>query len=148
MAAQLITLLNSHFQRSGAPCRAETPSPIRITARRDTVRGPDVVIRCGSTPRTADLPVAVFEVMSPANSSRLMEDKERDYRSVDSIRHIVRLAQDDWFVTTLRRAGDLWIKDSVSGPEGLLRLESLEFQSTLAELYLTVLDPNAETGTV
>lgn len=144
VAGELITLLNMHLRKTGRPCRVETPTAVRIQAKARRVRGPDVVVRCGASARTADEPVVVIEVLSPENTVRQMEEKEDDYRAVPSIQCVVRLAQDAFFATTLRRAGDLWVKGAVSGPDGVLRIDAIGFEAPLREIYRTVLDPEAD----
>ena len=143
VAGAMIALLFNHFARSGRPCRVETPTAVRIQAKARRVRGPDVVVRCGATAREADDPIVVIEVLSPENTVRQMEEKEDDYRSVPSIQCVVRLAQDAFFATTLRRAGDLWVKDAVSGPDAVLRIEAIAFEAPLRDIYRTVLDADA-----
>ncbi len=128
------------------PCRVEGGSaavPRRKT--RDRARIPDVMVRCDGRP------AVVFEVISPTEerSQRLRDERRRDLMDVEGVAEIVEITQDEFVAHVYRRAGDLWAFEALTGPEAVLRLESLDIAIPLAALYDQVLEaePAAGAGT-
>lgn len=81
-------------------------------------------------------PILVVGVLSPGTEAEDRRVKVPAYRTIPSPREIALIAQDRPAVTVERRgAGATWIVDQVTGLDGVLRLDSLDFTVPLAELY-------------
>ena len=139
--SNLSTALNLAL-RGNPDCRPEdATAAVPRNKRNDRARIPDVMVRCNGKP------VVLFEIVSPSEerSPRERNEKRRDLMNVDGVLEIVEVAQDDFACQIYRKAGDLWAYDSAEGAEGVLRLETLDIDIPLTELYRKVLPPS---GTV
>ncbi|HYZ62210.1 MAG TPA: Uma2 family endonuclease [Acetobacteraceae bacterium] len=125
-------------------CRPESGSAaVSRTQQRNTARIPDALVRCGEHPRV------IFEVVSPSEIThwRERDRKLRHLQAVESVMEIVELFQDDYAAHIYRRAsGDpaVWTFEAVGGPDGVIRLSSLEIELGLAEIYTFASMPTEE----
>lgn len=133
--------LTSRLRAAKRPCAPEAGSVLRID-RRWTVRVPDLLVRCGATPREADRPVLAIEVLSPSNSATDMARKRDDYASV-GILEMLEVEQDHPEIRLYRREGDRWVIETARGLDGLLSLPTLGLDIPLAELYADILPDDA-----
>jgi Uma2 family endonuclease len=124
-------------------CRPESgTAAIPAYKAKNRARIPDVVIRCGGTP------VVLFEVVSESEPKKRRQqlEKRRDLRAVEGVQEIVEIAVNEFAVQAFRRRGDLWTVEEITGPAGVLRIETFDLEMPLAELYSQVLDPSEEEG--
>lgn len=105
---------------------------------------PDVVVRCGPTDAVrgrrnfVDDPVVVVEVLSPSTMDVDRGPKLEFYKSLEPLRHIVIVYQDQMRIEHYRRGDDGWIVDTLTKPADVLGLSAVEFQMTFAEAYFDV----------
>lgn len=128
------------------PCRVLPGSGQRIERRRNRMRIPDLMVKCGSSPRDATEPLLVAEVLSPSNTAIDLAERDMDYRSLPGLREILLIEQDRPAVTIARRVGDLWRTERVEGLDAVLSLETVTAELPLAELYRDVLQPDEAAG--
>jgi Uma2 family endonuclease len=106
--ANLIMALGSRLR--GGPCRVHG-SDLKIRAA-DSIRYPDVFVRCGPASATATVvadPVVVCEILSPSTSTTDHSVKNAEYRATPSIRRYVMLEQSKQAATVFERQGDDWV---------------------------------------
>ena len=81
-------------------------------------------------------PILIVEVLSPSTEAEDREVKAPAYQTIPSVREIVLIAQDRPAATVIRRAGEAaWETETVTGLDAVLRLDSVELDLPLAELY-------------
>lgn len=139
IVANLMIALAAVVRSKGLPCRVLPGSGQRIQRRRNRMRIPDLMVKCGSSPRDATEPLLVAEVLSPSNTAIDLAERDMDYRSLPGLREILLIEQDRPAVTIARRVGDLWRTDRVEGLDAVLTLETVEADLPLSELYRDVL---------
>ncbi len=106
---------------------------------------PDIIVRCGpanavTQRRTyVDDPVVVVEVLSPTTMDIDRGRKHEFYKSLETLRHIVIVYQDQQRIEHYRRDGVAWTaEDALTKPEDVLDLSAIAFTITLAEAYFDV----------
>ena len=106
---------------------------------------PDVVVRCGPGSPERDLqtyvdnPVVVVEVLSPSTKDVDRGRKLEFYKSLETLRHIVIVYQDQKRIEHYHRTGDDWTADeALIKSEDVLDLSAVEFTMTVAEAYFDV----------
>ena len=108
---------------------------------------PHLLVRCGASRQGPGEPVLVVEVLSPANSASEMNRKHAFFKCVPGIREIVEMEQDEAACTILRLRDGVWVQDRVAGLEAMLRLDSIDADIPLRDIYQDILPPAAgETG--
>jgi Uma2 family endonuclease len=118
--------------RDHPECWSETGSgAVSRYERRDTVRIPDAMIRCGKHPRV------LFEVISPSETrhKRQWDLKRADLQAVERVQEIVEVFQDEMLVHTYRREASGWLFEWRAGPEAEVALPSVGIVVPLAALY-------------
>jgi len=103
---------------------------------------PDVTVVCGE-PRFADdyvdnllNPTVVIEVLSPSTEAHDRGEKFESYRTVESLREYLLIAQDRYHVDHFVRQDDgSWLLNDASGLESLIHLPSIGCELPLAEVY-------------
>jgi Uma2 family endonuclease len=106
---------------------------------------PDVVATCDE-PRFEDAevdtllnPRVIIEVLSKSTESWDRGRKFQHYRSIESLREFVLVAQDAMSVELFRRDGsDLWVLHALTDPSDVLELISIDCRLTLADIYARV----------
>ena len=117
---------------------------VRITPRRFYTY-PDLVVVCG-LPAFADNehdtllnPTLLVEVLSPSTEKRDRDFKLRHYREIESLKEYVLVSQSEPYVMSYRRsASGEWVLSAWEGVGALCRLESLEIDVRLADIYRQV----------
>jgi Uma2 family endonuclease len=138
----LIRRVQAALDASGVPCSVDPGVGIRpANAPGTKVRIPDASVWCGERRET---PVVLFEVMSPANTGAVHEARRADLKAVEGVREIIEIHQDGYAAHLLRRHEAGWLSVEVIGADGVLALESLGIEVPLADLYVNVLPPAAE----
>jgi len=129
----LSTTLGKRMRGRLDGCRPETGSGAAPSRRqRNTARIPDAMIRCGENPRV------VFEVVSPSEMRhwRARDRRRLDFQSVEGVREIVEIYQDEYAVHVYRLAADgSWDFEAIGGEDAIVHLPSVEIELPLAEIY-------------
>ena len=99
--------------------------------QRDTARTPDAMIRCENHPRV------LFEVVSPSGlrHKRQWDLKRADLQTVEGVREIIEIYQDEMLAHAYRRHGAGWVFEWIGGPEAQIELPSVGIAVPLAALY-------------
>ncbi|HEV7844603.1 MAG TPA: Uma2 family endonuclease [Pyrinomonadaceae bacterium] len=131
---------------SGRKCRifpanmrvkVPTPPPYRYAdlsalcgeAQFETIGGVDALTN----------PALLVEVLSPSTESYDRGEKFARYKSIPGLREYLLVAQDRPFVIQLvKRADGEWLYRDFDALESLVRLESLDCEITLSEMYQNV----------
>jgi Uma2 family endonuclease len=114
---------------------------VRISAT-DLFTYPDLAVVCGE-PRFDDVgqdtllnPVLLAEVLSPSTELYDRGRKFSHYRTLDSLREYVLIAQDEVRVEIFTRQGDqTWLFTEDRTPEAVLELPALQLSVPLAAIY-------------
>jgi len=145
IVVNLISELRSRLR--GGPCMPSTADQAVKTNAGRRVRRPDVSVDCG--PRNPQglylrAPTVVFEVLSPSTENVTFSSKLAEYKSLAGMRHVVLLDQDKLFLVHHRRAAnDAWTVEELSEPAAVLKLDAINAELTLAEIYADVVfEPN------
>ena len=98
---------------------------------------PDIVVRCGPPGRgnSVNDPIVVVEVLSPATMDDDRGRKLDFYKSLDSLRHIVLVYQDQMRIEHYAGDPEGWRLEALSRPEAELDLSAVGFRIRLAEVY-------------
>ena len=137
ISGNLFATLQAHLK--GKPCRGFIHDmKLRLqVAGDDLFYNPDVMVVCD--PRDTDRyfkrhPQVLVEVLSPETERTDRREKFLGYQRIDSLEEYLLVAQDKVEVTAFRRANQ-WIPEVLRHREDTLRIPSLEFAMTLADLY-------------
>ena len=132
------------------PCEVHG-SDMRVrVGRRGLYTYPDVSIVCGAAEFADDErdsllnPTVLIEVLSDSTEAYDRGRKFRQYQRLDSLREYVLVSQDEMAVERLARREEGWfVADVLTGPEDVLRLESVDCAVPLSEIYARVGLPDA-----
>lgn len=130
----------------GKPCESFEANLRLYVRSMDRGFYPDAQVICGpvdyldtETTRTTVLnPTVVIEVLSPSTAVYDRGEKLRAYLTVPSLKHYVLIESTTAYVEMLTRRDDGWLRTDASGMEGVLKLNSIEVELKLSELYLGV----------
>jgi len=134
--------------RSG-PCRAFV-NDIRVQigdGRRYTY--PDIVAYCGEASYrdgvldTLTNPVLILEVLSPTTEAYDRGEKFQHYRTIESLREYVLVAQDKPLVERYVRHGEFWTLSTIRALDAEVELTSVGCAIPLREIYENVEFPAA-----
>jgi Uma2 family endonuclease len=136
-------------QLKGRPCESYA-SDMRIqVAPTGLYTYPDVAAVCGEI-RFEDThndtllnPTVIIEVLSPSTEAYDRGDKFAHYRRLESLREYVLVAQDKCRVERYARQGAEWTLTEISDLNGSLRLNSIDCNIALREIYDKVEFPAA-----
>lgn len=127
----------------GKPCEALSPNMKVRTSNASLFSYPDLTIVCGE-PQFHDVkkdvltnPRVVFEVLSPSTAEYDRTTKFQRYRmGNETLTDYVLISQDKCFVEHFRKSenGD-WLYQSYAALEDDLRIESIECEVSLREIY-------------
>lgn len=144
IAGNLFALLRNHLRGSG--CRVYISD---MKARLESLNRfyyPDVMVTCDQrdreTPTYKQFPKLIVEVLSDSTEAFDRGDKFADYQSLESLREYVLINTKRQRVECFRRndAG-LWVLQSYTLEQQSFRLESINFEGAIAELYEDVTFP-------
>jgi Uma2 family endonuclease len=102
---------------------------------------PDVVVTCGEPVFSDEKmdaltnPTVLFEVLSPSTEGYDRGRKFELYRKIESLQEFVLVAQDRAFVEHYVRSGSKWELSDISGLDDALRLESIQCELALRDIY-------------
>jgi Uma2 family endonuclease len=129
-------------QLKGRDCRVYS-SDMRVDLReRKLFAYPDVVVVCGE-PEFADErrdnlrnPVVIIEVLSQSTESYDRGLKFIKYRRIESLKEYVLVAQDGALIERyVRQPNGYWLMSEANGLDAVVRLDSIECDLRLVEVY-------------
>ena len=129
-------------QLKGKPCETY-PSDMRVRVpATETYTYPDVVVVCGE-PQFDDKefdtllnPSLIVEVLSRSTASYDKGGKFAHYRTIESLKEYVVVAQDRYEIEHhAKQADGRWVLTDVRGIERSVRLESVDCTLALREVY-------------
>jgi Uma2 family endonuclease len=139
LAANIVMAIGSSPKRR-PECRPRVQTAIASVSNPRSMHEADIVVAC--TPSepghsAGGQPVVIIEVVSPSTVDYDFQVKLPDYRLMPSVREIVLLDSDRKLCHLHRRPeqGGWWLAPIFSGDDGVLRLDSIGFEATLASLY-------------
>jgi Uma2 family endonuclease len=138
IALNLATLLRSHVRGSG--CRVYISD---MKARIESLNRyyyPDVMVTCEQrdqeTPAYKCFPCLIIEVLSDSTEAFDRGDKFADYQALESLKEYVLINTKRERVECFRRNSEgLWVLQSYTAENKLFRLDSINFEGAMAELY-------------
>lgn len=142
------TLATLHRQVRAKPCYVY-PSDMRVKVLKTGLNTyPDVVVVCGQ-PQFTDAvedtlinPLVIVEVLSPSTERYDRGMKFHHYRTIDSLRIYLLIAQDHCQIEQFsRQENGLWLFQEVSDLHASLAIPPLDCALTLAEVYEKVTLP-------
>ena len=112
---------------------------------------PDVMALCGEAqfegrgdkglPSLVN-PQVIFEVLSPSTEAFDRGEKFRGYRRIATLTDYLLVSAERMQIEQhIRLPSGVWTREERSGPEGVLRLDSLDCDLALAEVYDKVVFP-------
>jgi Uma2 family endonuclease len=127
------------------PC-AVVGSGARVMLNRDTLYVyPDVTVVCGKPEfldkegNTLTNPKLVVEVLSPTTRNYDLGDKTRMYWQLPSLTDLLLIEQDKvWIEYWSREPGGKWDREVATDLEDMLRIESLDCELPVREIYYKV----------
>lgn len=130
-----------HGQLRGGPCRGFSPNMKIRTGDEGLYSYPDLAV-CGEPlfhDRRGDVltnPTVVFEVLSPSTEAYDRGEKFTRYRTIETLKDYVLVAQDRARVEHFSRQPDgTWSRSEIDGPAGVLTLASIGCQVLLSDVY-------------
>lgn len=138
LVVTLAWLLKSAL-KSRPSCSLLSEVGIRSLTRSDTHYQADLAISC--SPQSADSheinePLLIVEVLSPSTEDHDRKVKTVDYRKLPSLREVLLVDSRRPYCELHRRLeGDRWLAELVADLNGSVRLESIDAELPLAELY-------------
>jgi Uma2 family endonuclease len=130
------------LQLRGGPCRGFSPNMKVRTGEASLYAYPDLAVVCGEPAfhdKHGDVltnPTVIFEVLSPSTEAYDRGEKFARYRTIETLRDYVLLAQDGPRVEHFSRQPDgTWTRFELSGAGEALALNSIECRIALADVY-------------
>jgi Uma2 family endonuclease len=132
------TIIALGLQLRGKRCRANSAdTAVRIP--RGNIRFPDVSVDCGQPDErsmVAAEPTVVIEVLSPSTRAFDREDKLEEYKTVESLRHILLIDPDEPAARIYTRDGGAgWATAPVEGLEAAIELPAVSAILKMADVY-------------
>ncbi len=130
------------IQLRGRPCETYTNDQRVHIPATGVYTYPDLVVACGE-PRFQDQqfdtllnPTVIIEVLSPNTEAYDRGEKFESYRTIESLKEYVLVAQDKPQVEHyLRQDGNRWLLTAVSGLDARVSLPSIQCELALSEIY-------------
>jgi Uma2 family endonuclease len=147
------TYASLHRQLRGGPCTV-LPSDQRLRVSPvGPLTYPDIMVVCGrphftdERPDTLTNPTVIIEVLSPTTEGDDRGRKFRHYRTIESLRECVLIAQDEYHVEHYIRAEHGWWRfNEATGRDGAIELSSIGCTLALADVYERVTFAEAGEG--
>ena len=147
IALNLATLLRSHVRGSG--CRVYIAD---MKARIESLNRfyyPDVIVTCDprdlETSTYKRFPSLIIEVLSDSTEAGDRGDKFVDYQELETLREYVLINTKRQRVECFRRNEQgLWVLQFYTPQQTSFRLDSINFEATLAALYEDVTFPETQ----
>lgn len=112
---------------------------------------PDLLVSCD--PENQDLeayamtsPILIIEILSDSTEAFDRGNKFKDYRSISSLQEYILVSSRQHSVDCFRRGEkDFWVLQSYQGLDSILRIESLNLDISMEDIYATIsFPPEAE----
>ncbi|MBU7586486.1 MAG: Uma2 family endonuclease [Nostoc sp. TH1S01] len=138
IAGNLFALVRNHVRGSG--CRVYIAD---MKARIESLNRyyyPDVMVTCDSrdqaTPVYKRFPCLIVEVLSDSTEAFDRGDKFADYQTIESLKEYVLINTKRQRVECFRLNDDgFWVLQTYTSEEKPFRLNSINFEATITELY-------------
>ena len=122
----------------GGPCRPFTADTgVRIPS--GNIRRPDLGVDCGQfldTALTADRPTLVMEVLSPSTRTFDLVTKLDEYKSIETLRHVLLIDPDQpQVIHWSRPSKGHWQPAMAEGLGAVIQLAAIDLEVALAEIY-------------
>jgi len=131
-----------HAQLRDTPCRGFSPNMKVRSGEKGLYAYPDLAVVCGEPvlhDEHGDVllnPAVIFEVLSPSAEAYDRGEKFTRYRTIETLRDYVLVAQDRPLVEHFSRQPDgTWTRSEVSGEGGVLTLAPIDCRVSLADVY-------------
>ena len=139
------TYATLHGQLRKRPCEVYMNDMRLKVAAAGKYLYPDIMVVCGE-PRFADdyvdnllNPTVIIEVLSPSTEAYDRGEKFEHYRTIESLREYLLIAQDRYHIDHFVRQDDgLWVLSDATGLEAMIALPSIGCVLPLAEVYENV----------
>lgn len=141
IAANVIAMLSTHLRERR--CRVYS-SDLRVRVRATGLTTyPDVTVVCGAIERdpedrkghTVTNPKVLVEILSPSTEEYDRTEKLAHYQRIETVEEIVLVGHDRREIEVVRRGGDgAWTRIVTKG-DGAARLESIECELALTDVY-------------
>lgn len=141
LQAELAALIRSHLLQQGSPCRvAVEPGIVPLALSSRNLRVPDTAVTCtpgdGDEDATLSEPVLVVEILSPSNRSDC--GNVLTYPTIPTVQEVPVVHSTRICADLLRRGpGGVWPANPSAVESGNLVLDSIGFQTPLADIYRT-----------
>lgn len=140
IAGNLVAAL--HPQLRQKPCRVY-PSDMRVKVMQTGLNTyPDVVIVCGHPQFTDTVrdtirnPIVIIEILSASTERYDRGMKFQHYRTIDTLREYILVAQDHYRVEHFaRQDGGLWVLQEATDVSPTITIQSIECTLTLEDIY-------------
>jgi Uma2 family endonuclease len=140
ISANVITALS--YRLRGRRCTAYESNLRIVVSPTGLYTYPDASVFCDpmqfvdADEDTALNPTLIVEVLSKTTEAYDRGKKFEQYRQIASLREYVLVAQDEPLIERFQREGEgRWVLTSIAGMTGVIRLDSLEVELPLAEVY-------------
>jgi Uma2 family endonuclease len=115
---------------------------MKLRANEQTFYYPDVMVACDETPESPyyrQEPILLVEVLSPSTERIDRNEKLNAYRNIPTLREYLIVWQDEIRAELHRKQTDnSWTAEIYDELEAEIRLDSIDFNLTLAEIYRRV----------
>jgi Uma2 family endonuclease len=136
------TIAALHGQLRRKPCRVY-PSDMRVKVIATGLNTyPDIVVVCGQPQFTDTVrdtvtnPIVIVEILSPSTERYDRGTKFQHYRSIDTLRDYILIAQDKQRVEHFtRQESGLWMLQDAVGLESSITIHSIECSIALEDIY-------------
>jgi Uma2 family endonuclease len=135
IAANVSRMLGNKL--AGGPCRA-LGSDAKVVAKTGRSRYPDVTVQCAPLDLKSpilDAPVLVVEVLSPSNTWFDQSQRLEDYKSIETVRAILFLAQDEPRGELWSRTGEVWARREFGDIRETVEIEAVGAALAMSEIY-------------
>ncbi|MDQ3061666.1 MAG: Uma2 family endonuclease [Acidobacteriota bacterium] len=131
------------LQLRGKRCRGFSPNMKIATNEKGLYSYPDLAVVCGQPTffdRKSDVitnPTVIFEVLSPSTENYDRGEKFLRYTNqIESLQDYLLISQDKLLIEHyLRQENGGWEKNEIEGIEASVKIDSIECEILLAELY-------------
>jgi Uma2 family endonuclease len=139
IAGNLYSAIDNHLGNSR--CEAFIES-VKLRADHATFYYPDVMVACDETPESPyyrQEPILLVEVLSPSTERIDRNEKLNVYRNIPTLHEYLIVWQDEIRAELHRKQTDnSWTAEIYDELEVEIRLDSIDFNLTLAEIYRRV----------
>ncbi len=129
----------THLKNSRCQPFAEN---MKLKADAQTFYYPDVIVACDEPPKSAyyrEEPILLVEVLSPTTERTDRKEKLGVYKNIASLREYLIVSQEKTSIEVHRKLADeTWQTEIYDETDAEIRLDSIDFNLTLEEIYRRV----------